>query len=144
MEKVPEISSVLRMGRVKLICAEYGYNESFMQNSEGKKIPIDFSLKPKIIKIKNEKRAIVSLELRLFKRRAKDCPIWAVIKNQAVFEWENSDAQIDSLLKTAAPAHLLSYIRPLISQLTTMSDLPALVIPLMNFSEENPKKMDKE
>ena len=132
---MPEISNVLRIGRIRLICVEYGYNESFMPDPEGK-IPVDFSLTPKIKRVKNEKKAVVSLEFKLFEKNTKKFPIWARIKNQAEFEWDTDDEMAENLLKTAAPAHLLSYIRQLVSQLTTMSDLPALIIPLMHFSKE--------
>lgn len=131
---MPEISNVLRIGRVRLISVEYGYNEAFVPDPEGK-IPVEFSLTPKIKRVKNEKKAIVSLEFKLFEKNTKKFPIWAKVKNQAEFEWEN-DEIAEKLLRTAAPAHLLSYVRPLLSQLTTMSDLPALIIPLMNFSQE--------
>lgn len=133
---MPEISRALRIGRVQLICVEYGYNEKFISNPE-KKIPIDFSLTPKIKRIRKEKKAVVSLELKLFKKNVKDFPIWAKVKNQAEFEWDIDDKMAETLLETAAPAHLLSYIRPLISQLTTMSDLPALIIPLINFTKKD-------
>ena len=133
---MPEISRALRIGRVQLICVEYGYNEKFISNPE-KKIPIEFSLTPKIKRVRKEKKAIVSLELKLFKKSVKDFPIWAKVKNQAEFEWDIDDKTAETLLETAAPAHLLSYIRPLISQLTTMSDLPALIIPLINFSKKD-------
>ena len=133
---MPEISRALRIGRVQLICVEYGYNEKFKSNPE-KKIPIDFSLTPKIKRIRKEKKAVVSLELKLFKKNVKDVPIWAKVKNQAEFEWDIDDKMAETLLETAAPAHLLSYIRPLISQLTTMSDLPALIIPLINFTKKD-------
>lgn len=133
---MPEISRALKIGRVQLINVEYGYNEKFT-NSPEKKIPIEFSLTPKVKRIRKEKKAIVSLELKLFKRNVKDFPIWAKVKNQATFEWDIDDKIAETLLETAAPAHLLSYIRPLISQLTTMSDLPALIIPLINFNSKN-------
>lgn len=135
---MPEISNYLRIGRVQLLCVEYGYNEKFTQKSE-ERIPVEFSLTPRVKRIKKEKKAVVSLELRLFKKNTKDFPIWARVKNQAEFEWDAEDSRINILLETAAPAHLLSYMRPLISQLTTMSDLPALIIPLMDFSKDNPK-----
>lgn len=132
---MPEISNVLRIGRIRLISVEYGYNETFKPDPKGK-IPVEFSLNPKIKRLKNEKKAVVSLEFKLFEKNTKKFPIWAKIKNQAEFEWDTDDEMAENLLKTAAPAHLLSYIRPLVSQLTTMSDLPALIIPLMRFSKE--------
>lgn len=135
MVRVPEISRALKIGRIQLMCVEYGYNEKFINNPE-RKIPIEFSLTPKVKRFKKEKKAIVSLELKLFKKNVKDFPIWAKIKNQAEFEWDIDDKIAETLLETAAPAHLLSYIRPLLSQLTTMSDLPALIIPLINFKSK--------
>ncbi len=134
---MPEISKALRIGRVRLVCVEYGFNEKFVNDPE-KKIPIEFSLTPTIKrKNKKEKKALVSLELKLFKKSSKGVPIWAKVKNQAEFEWDIDDKTAETLLETAAPAHLLSYIRPLISQLTTMSDLPALIIPLINFNKKD-------
>ena len=42
---------------------------------------------------------------------------------------------LKGLLNVSAPAVLLSYIRGMISQVTAFSGYPALIIPLINFSE---------
>lgn len=132
---MPKISGHLRMGNVKLICVEYGVNEKYDYDSK-KNIPIQLTASPKVKKRKNDNYAIVSLELRLFQKNSTDFPIWFKVKNQAVFEWDEYNDKIGEMLHTVAPAHLLSYIRPLVTQLTTMSDFPPLTLPLFDFSED--------
>ena len=48
---------------------------------------------------------------------------------------DSSIKMLKGLLNVSAPAVLLSYIRGMISQVTAFSGYPALIIPLINFSE---------
>ncbi len=71
-------------------------------------------------------------------------PFVACIEMLAKFTWDESlkESTIDKLLKINAPAHLLSYARPIISLLTSMTPFPAYNIPFMNFIE--PAEEDKK
>lgn len=59
------------------------------------------------------------------------------IKMSAKFYWDESieEAQAHKLLNINAPAALLSYIRPLISNITSSSRYPALNIPFIDFTK---------
>ena len=64
-------------------------------------------------------------------------PFVACIEMLAQFTWDKTlkENTIDKLLKINAPAHLLSYARPIISLLTSMTPFPAYNIPFMNLIE---------
>lgn len=124
------------MRTVKLIQLEYGVNQNYDYRASNSEVPIELTANPTVKRVKNKKEAIVSLEVKLFKRNSKDFPIWFKVKNQAEFAWDEDNDRIEEMLYTIAPAHLLSYIRPLITQLTTMSDFPPLTLPLFDFSED--------
>ena len=53
------------------------------------------------------------------------------------FKWNDSleSAEVERLLHENAPALLISYLRPIVSSLTTFSPLPTYDIPFINFTE---------
>lgn len=55
----------------------------------------------------------------------------------AKFLWEGDleEKVVKSLLKSNAPAALLSYIRPIVSMMTMSSKYPALNIPFIDFTK---------
>ena len=64
---------------------------------------------------------------------------------EAMFKWEivsdNSDnVNIDELLQYNAPALLLSYMRPIISNITSQAGFPPYDIPFMDFRKINNSK----
>ncbi len=133
---MPEVSSYLTMRDVKLLRVDYGVNEKYEIQHEKTDITIELNTVHKVKKLKNKKMAIVSLEVKLFQRKP-EYPIWVNIKNQATFEWQEDSSKLDEMLDVVAPAHLLSYIRPIVSQLTTMSGFPPLILPLLDFSRRD-------
>lgn len=74
-------------------------------------------------------------------------PFIASVELISQFTWDQSlkDNAIDKLLKVNAPAHLLSYARPIISLLTSMTPFPPYNLPFMNFLEpiEEDKRVSK-
>lgn len=56
----------------------------------------------------------------------------------AIFKWDESinEDKIQNLLNVNAPALLLSYARPIITNITQQSGLPPYNIPFMNFTEK--------
>lgn len=66
-----------------------------------------------------------------------DLPFFISITQSGVFEYPKDidKKMLKGLLNVSAPAVLLSYIRGMISQVTAFSGYPALIIPLINFSE---------
>lgn len=64
------------------------------------------------------------------------------ISYMAVFEWDGqSDIEKDDFLNINAPAILYSYCRPVISNITGLSEFPPLDLPFYNFT--NKKTLDK-
>ena len=81
--------------------------------------------------------AEVVLEIELFgKRDLSDVPFKFQIANKGLFFWsEEVEEKVDIFLNINAPASLLSYIRPLITQFTSFSNFPPLILPLIDFTE---------
>lgn len=132
---MPKVSTHLAMGNVQLLSVEYGINEKFSAG-DSFEVKISPEVNVRVRKSKETKEAMVSLELKLFKKNSSEYPMWLKIKNQAEFRWDTDNGNVDVMLRTLCAAHLLSYMRPLVTQLTTMSDLPPLTLPLINFHED--------
>ena len=64
-------------------------------------------------------------------------PFSILVKMSANFSWgENLEEKlVKSLLKSNAPAALLSYIRPIVSMMTMSSKYSALNIPFIDFTQ---------
>jgi len=85
-----------------------------------------------------EKAATVRLELNIFnEEEKKEAPFSIDIIMEADFKWDESvnGEELEYLLNSNAPAVLLSYIRPYISNVTVGAGFPPLVLPLMDFRE---------
>ena len=53
------------------------------------------------------------------------------------FKWEDlDDDTVEKLLNSNAPALLLSYMRPIVANLTNASNLPVYNLPFVNFKAE--------
>lgn len=66
-------------------------------------------------------------------------PFYVEAEEAAMFKWDSSyidDVQIQTLLKQNAVALLLSYLRPIISNLTAASAFPAYNLPFINLTSE--------
>lgn len=82
--------------------------------------------------------ANIELELELFPN-SKNRPFHLKATSVASFTWAEGldEKTIEALLKINAPAIMLSYIRPIISNITTYSGQPPLVIPLIDLTDNN-------
>lgn len=65
-------------------------------------------------------------------------PFYIYAEEGAAFRWdpEEMDEQRDKLLKQNAPALLLSYLRPTISLITSVSPFDTYNIPFINFTKK--------
>lgn len=82
---------------------------------------------------------IVSLEVGVFnKKEFEEVPFVINISIDGEFAWDSSIKEDDLkiLLEINAPAILLSYLRPFVSQITLFSGNPPLILPLINFTKE--------
>ena len=78
----------------------------------------------------------VALQFELGEKDSIECPFYLVAKEKASFRWDDelSSEQVRRLLNQNAPSLLLSYLRPIISQVTAMSPSGAFNIPFINFT----------
>ena len=87
-------------------------------------------------RIGKENRANVELELETNKK-ADDAPFQMHVRVASDFKWEDlDDDTVEKLLNSNAPALLLSYMRPIVANLTNASNLPMYNLPFVNFKAE--------
>lgn len=114
--------------------AELNFVNSFWEDGE-EKVEMNnfFSID---ITDKKQNSAIVELTLEV-KKENLQMPFVLKIKYASEFMWEEDmeDAVVDKMLRTNAPALLLSYMRPIIANLTNAAGYPAYNIPFMNFQK---------
>ena len=84
--------------------------------------------------------AIVELKVQLNKQGELECEdacFVAEVKLQSKFVWspELADGQVKALLETNATALLVSYARPILAQMTSVSPLPTYHLPFINVNE---------
>lgn len=105
-------------------------------NFKDKKIKLEFSHRLEIKNI-DETSSNIKLTFNIFLKKLLDSPFFISITQSGVFEYPKDidKKMLKGLLNVSAPAVLLSYIRGMISQVTAFSGYPALIIPLINFSE---------
>lgn len=110
----------------------YEENENFSKE-EYHGLKMDSSTKIKKI---DEENAIVFLELIIGdKERA---PFYIDIMMKAKFTWaDKMEQDVDKLLRCNAPSVLLSYIRPIVANVTSNSAYPTLNVPFINFSNND-------
>ncbi|WP_273420160.1 protein-export chaperone SecB [Veillonella caviae] len=79
----------------------------------------------------------IEIILSVGKRNQEDVPFFASVTMMADFKWDEdmSSDEIERFLSINAPAHLVSYARPIISFLTSMSPLPTYHMPFLNLNE---------
>lgn len=112
---------------------EFKVNENFNEDQyEG----IRISGKTQIAKVRGKNQAGVRFYLKIGENHSA-APFSFDITMKAEFQWADSMEQgmVDKLLKSNAPSLLLSYIRPIVANVTGNSEFPAFHIPYMNMSE---------
>ena len=120
----------------KLTGLTYELNETYKEKS----IPIKLKIQTETKILKNEHNARVSLELIIFDRNSynkNEVPFYIGITMVGDFDWDDDidENVLEILLENNAPATLLSYMRPYISNLTVGSGYPPLIVPLLNFKK---------
>lgn len=84
----------------------------------------------------NASEAVVSLRIEIGEP-GELVPFHICATESAGFRWEADlqEANVDNLLNQNAPALLLSYLRPVITQITAASPYEAYNIPFVNFKK---------
>ncbi len=101
----------------------------------GENIEIENQLKVEVKRMENEPIAIVSLNV-IIGEASKIVPFFVNCEMVSEFTWENNvydDDTVNSLLSINAPSLLLGYLRPIVSQITNLSQYPSYNIPFYNF-----------
>ena len=131
---------------VRLKSIDYGINEEYDDAKyEGKEPPLKLSIEAEISKNEEELSAFVILRVNVSKKKDKNFPVWARVEYQGICAWDESmKDKADQMLQITAPAHLLAYVRPIISQLVALSSLPPIVLPLLDLTKGSVvKKMER-
>lgn len=112
---------------------EFEFNKEFNPNE---KFELKESFHKDISRYPNENKAYVELSLQIDAEKNK--PFRILISFASEFVWEDFEGdvgQIDEALDRSASLVLLSYMRPIVSQITGMSPLPSYEVPFYVFSE---------
>lgn len=114
---------------------QFSVNPDFSTKSTNDNIEIQNTFSTKIKKSKEENRANVELTLESNKNN-DTAPFKLKISVASDFKWNNLDEKtLDSMLSRNAPALLLSYMRPIVANITNSSKFPAYNLPFMNFKD---------
>lgn len=137
--------SNFRLIMPKLIGLIYELNETY----EDKLTPIKLKIHTETKILKNKYNAKISLELAVFDRNSynkNEVPFFIDITMVGDFDWDDDidESVLVILLENNAPATLLSYMRPYISNLTVGSGYPPLIIPLLNFKSNRAIYIDND
>jgi len=130
--------SLFQMKTQRILSIDYQVNPIFSSNE--KEIIATFSGESKTT-FTGKNSAVVQLTMKVFSKEEYDgnrAPFYVVMVSEGVFIWNDKIPieLVSKLLNSNAPAVLLSFQRSILSQLTAFSNLPAFVLPLLNFSDE--------
>ena len=93
----------------------------------------------------SEREATVELTLEIGEKNDMT-PFYIRAVEGATFKWEEGafaeEKEVEKFLGVNAPALLLSYLRPIVSNVTMSSKYPGYNIPFINFNDMN-KKIDR-
>ncbi len=106
-------------------------------------IKIPTNMTTNISKVADDNFAIVELSIEIGEESSRS-PFFCAVKMSANFKWENTDRDINALLSQNAPALLLSYARPIISNVTSSSPFPTFNLPFMDFTENVTEQLKDE
>lgn len=129
---VSPAASPFKVEEIRLLDCEFITNEDF-SNDE---IKLEIGTEIDISVSENNPKARIYLSLNVFEKdRFEDYPFFIRIRMKGIFSWEDSivEPMLGKLLKENAPAVLLSYIRPFVSQFTAYAHYPPLILPLLSF-----------
>ena len=116
---------------------EIHLNEGFNgKNNEEVKMITNMSFK--VFQKENINEATVSLTVEIGEIN-DNTPFYIKSKEEADFKWDDSinDIMLDRLLNQNAPSLLLSYLRPIIAQITNASKYGVYNIPFINFTKSD-------
>ncbi len=120
-----------------LVKLDFRINQGFSGvGNKHVRIPLKISVNVDKDQAKNE--ALVSLSCGIGEEN-ETLPFLVLAEEQARFRWETelSNDTVNILLNQNAPSLLLSFLRPIIAQVTLASPYGAYYIPFINFTKQN-------
>lgn len=129
------MESLFQFTNPTLTGLEFGLNEAF-DNRGSVEIQTKMEISVQTNREKKQNEATVSLKIKLGEKSEKN-PFYIVAEEKANFRWEDGldESMVTALLQQNAPALLLSYLRPVIVQITAASPYEAYNIPFIDFTE---------
>jgi preprotein translocase subunit SecB len=123
-----------------LVGLEFGLNQEF-EVVEDHEVQIQINMSVNVNKMEDTNEAEVTLKLELGERGANS-PFFISVMEAARFRWDESleSDMVNKLLNQNAPSLLLSYIRPIVTQVTAASPFDAYNIPFINFTNKKTKE----
>lgn len=117
----------------KLIFTE---NEQFeVDHEKGESVEMENTFSVQVDKDFEKSFAVVTLNLHI-NRGGANVPFRIEASISSAFRWQNiSEEQAERMLHVNAPAVLLSYLRPIVSQITNSSRFPVYDIPFLDFTD---------
>lgn len=108
-------------------------NDNFIK-LDNKEITLNINMSVSIERSPDNNNARVSLRVDIGDQEG-ETPFYLQATESALFKWDENveKGNIDILLNQNAPALLLSYLRPIVTQITAASPFIAYNIPFMNF-----------
>lgn len=116
---------------------EFLGNSNFIAKDNSLNVKIDIKIKKESSMI--DKKAQVSLTINLNEKyNLEEVPfiLKAEILGQFIWKEEATREEIEIFLNSTAPSIMLSYIRPIISNVVTYSGFPAFIIPFLDLRAE--------
>ena len=125
--------SVFQFSNPVLTELEFGVNRD--ADKIGSEQQVSLSMEVQVNKKSDINEAEVLLKFKLGDKDAST-PFYVKATEQADFRWgeELSDEVVEQLLNQNAPSLLVSYLRPIITQITASSPYDAFNIPFINFT----------
>lgn len=128
-------NSAFQFTNPTLVRLDFGINEEFL-NGNKEKEEADINLELSVTSQETGKNeAQVSLTIQVGEK-GKEAPYYIMLIERADFRWYE-ELELDrrkKLLTQNAPSLLLSYARPIISQITDVSPFNTFHIPFINFT----------
>lgn len=115
---------------------EFGVNEEYIKKSNCEQ-QININMEVHVKRQKDVNNAEVSLTFNLGDKD-KENPFYIIATEKADFRWDDDVKEeiVEQLLNQNAPSLLLSYLRPVIVQITSASPYDTFNIPFVNFTNE--------
>lgn len=131
------MESIFQFSNPSLLKLNFKINDEF-DNANGKEIKLNLKVETRINREEAQPQALVVLCVTIGETTG-DNPFYVYAEEAANFKWQKNaynEEEIKRLLEQNAPALLLSYLRPIIANVTRFSPYSAYDIPFINFKAD--------